>query len=79
MKMPTYYFKSAQIVTSLEYQNNLQLLEKENMNLSPREALIISSGYAKDHARPFIVKEQKGRGRVSYVLFLNSNWPIVQA
>ena len=32
----------------------------------------------KGQARPDIVKEQKAQERVSYALFLNSDWPIVQ-
>ena len=32
----------------------------------------------KSQARPAMVKEQKVRGKVSYALFLNSDWSIVQ-
>ena len=66
------------MVPDQKYQNYLQLMEPENMNLSPREAPLLSSGCAKKQARLAIVKEQKSLGKVSYALFLNSDWPVVQ-
>ena len=56
--------KSAKIVTSLEYQNYLQLMEPEYINLSPRDAPIISSGCAKTkHTK------NKKRGKKFYMPF----------
>ena len=57
MIMP--FLKNAKMVTGLEYQNYLELMEPGYINWSPRDASIISSGCA----RRTILKEQKARER----------------
>ena len=66
-------FENAKMVTGLEYQNYLELMEPGYINWSPRDASIISSG----GARRTILKEQK-RGKGFICLIFNFDWPIVQ-
>ena len=65
------------MVTNLEYQNYLQLMEPGYLNLSPRDASTISSGCAKTKVACH-QNDQTAREKNSYALFLNSGWPIVQ-
>ena len=46
-EMVIFVKKSVKTITNLEYQNNLQLMEPGYINLSPRDAPMISSGCAK--------------------------------
>ena len=74
--MAFFFKKSAKTVKNLEYHNYLQLLESGYINLRPRDESIIRNVCAKKRARNIIVKEQKAREKISYVLFLNSDCPI---
>ena len=55
-------------MTNLKYQNYLQVMEPGYINLSPRDASIISSGCAKTN-----VKTTKSAGKSLISIFLNSD------
>ena len=51
------------MVPDLENQNYIQLMEPEYMNLSPREASLVSSGSAKTKLGLPSLKNKKGWGK----------------
>ena len=76
MKMPFFFKKSAKKVTHLKYQNFLQLMEPRYINLTLRDASIISSGFAK--SKLGLLKRTKSEGKSFICLIFNSDWPVAK-
>ena len=66
------------MVTKLEYQNYLQLMEHVYKKIEHQRRVNKKQWLCKDQARSVIVYDQKAWENVSYALFLNSNWPNVE-
>ena len=61
-------------MTHLKYQNRLQLMEHRHINLTPRDASIISSVFAK--SKLGLLKRTKSEGKSFICLIFNSDWPV---
>ena len=76
--MPNYFLKRCQ---NFDTSRTSVLLTVDGIwiyQFEPQRRVSNKQWLYKDQARHVIVKEQKAREKVSYALFLNSDWHIVQ-